>query len=146
MVLWLDTCSLLHHLFLVLTGLGIAIAGLSTFKYLFNISTVNFIHYSLDTGKYHKLGYTSKARWLCSVSLHLKGTWETQNHQKFCMRLVLVSFTINLQQTLHDHLKSLSDSKPPVLVTRGPRDRSHDVSVYETCACVIINLLSYMCI
>ena len=21
----------------------------------------------------------------CSVSLHLKGTWETQNHQKFCM-------------------------------------------------------------
>ena len=41
----------------------------------------------------------------CSVSLHLKGTWETQNHQKFCMRLVLVSFTINLQ-LLHDHLKS----------------------------------------
>ena len=85
----------------------------------------------------------------CSVSLHLKGTWETQNHQKFCMRLVLVSFTINLQlhvQTLHDHLKSLRDSKPPVLGTRGPRDGSHDVSVYETCACVIINLLSYMCI
>ena len=24
----------------------------------------------------------------CSVSLHLKGTWETQDHQKFCMRLV----------------------------------------------------------
>ena len=89
----------------------------------------------------------------CSVSLHLKGTWETQNHQKFCMRLVPVSFTINLQlhmfiiiETLNDHLKSLRDSKPPVLGTRGPRDRSHDVSVYETCACVIINLLSYMCI
>ena len=48
--------------------------------------------------------------------------------------------------TLHDHLKSLRDSKPPVLGTRGPRDRSHDVSVYETCACVIINLFSYMCI
>ena len=69
------------------------------------------------------------------------------------MRLVLVSFTINLQlhvpiiiETLHDHLKSLRDSKPPVLGTRGPRDRSHDVSVYETCAFVIINLLSYMCI
>ena len=43
-------------------------------------------------------------------------------------------------ETLHDHLKSLRDSKPPVLGTRGPRDRSHDVSVYETCACVIINL------
>ena len=33
----------------------------------------------------------------CSV----KGTWETQNHQKFCMRLVLVSFTINLQLHVH---------------------------------------------
>ena len=43
-------------------------------------------------------------------------------------------------ETLHDHLKSLRDSKPPVLGTRGPRDRSHDVSVYETRACVIINL------
>ena len=31
-----------------------------------------------------------------------------------------------------------------LLGTRGPRDRSHDVSVYETCACVIhTNLLSY---
>ena len=38
-------------------------------------------------------------------------------------------------ETLHDHLKSLRDSKPPVLGTRGPTDRSHDVSVYETCAC-----------
>ena len=37
----------------------------------------------------------------CSVSLHLKGTWETQNHQKFCMRFVLVSFTINLQLHVH---------------------------------------------
>ena len=37
----------------------------------------------------------------CSVSLHLKGTWETQNHQKFCMRLVLVSFTIHLQLHVH---------------------------------------------
>ena len=48
-------------------------------------------------------------------------------------------------ETLHDHLKSLRDSKPPVLGTRGPRDRSHDVSVYETCACIIINLLGYIC-
>ena len=30
----------------------------------------------------------------CSVSLHLKGTWETQNHQAFCVSLVLVSFTL----------------------------------------------------
>ena len=32
-----------------------------------------------------------------SVSLHLtdlKGTWETQNHQTFCVSLVLVSFTL----------------------------------------------------
>ena len=29
----------------------------------------------------------------CSLSLHLKGTWETQNHQTFCVSLVLVSFT-----------------------------------------------------
>ena len=30
----------------------------------------------------------------CSASLHLKGTWETQNHQTFCVSLVLVSFTL----------------------------------------------------
>ena len=30
----------------------------------------------------------------CSVSLHLKGTWETQNHQTFCVSLVLVSLTL----------------------------------------------------
>ena len=29
-----------------------------------------------------------------SVSLHLKGTWETQNHQTFCVSLVLVPFTL----------------------------------------------------
>ena len=29
-----------------------------------------------------------------SVSLHLKETWETQNHQTFCVSLVLVSFTL----------------------------------------------------
>ena len=64
----------------------------------------------------------------CSVSLH----------QKFCMRLVLVSFTINLQLHVH-YSRSSEEPKPPVLGTRG---RSHDVSVYETCACAIINLLS----
>ena len=30
----------------------------------------------------------------CSISLHLKGTWETQNLQAFCVSLVLVSFTL----------------------------------------------------
>ena len=90
------------------------------------------------------------------LSLHLKGTWETQNHQTFCVSLVLVSFTliykaacpllvkhstINLSLTFEE---SLRDSKPPVtgyLRTKGQE------SVYETCACVIhTNLLSYMCI
>ena len=85
----------------------------------------------------------------CSVSLHLKGTWETQNHQTFCMRLVLVSliYIIDDQSFSLTSEDSLRDSKPPVILgTRGPRD-SHDVSVYETCSCVIhTNLLSYMCI
>ena len=89
----------------------------------------------------------------CSVSLHLKGTWETQNHQAFDVSLVLVSFTliysaacpllvkhstINLSLTTEE---SLTDSKLPdtgYLRTKG---------VYETCACVIHTiLLSYMCI
>ena len=61
---------------------------------------------------------------LCySVSLHLKGTWETQNHKTFCMRLVLVSFTLIYScmsisiEILHDQSsseESLRDSKPPV--------------------------------
>ena len=45
-----------------------------------------------------------------ATSLHLKGTWETQNHQTFCVSLVLVSFTLIyrdacpfLVNTLHDH-------------------------------------------
>ena len=92
----------------------------------------------------------------CSVTLHLKGTWETQNHQAFCVSLVLVSFTliyraacpllvklstINLSLTSEE---SLTDSKLPdtgYLRTKGQE------SVYETCACIIHTiLLSYMCI
>ena len=94
----------------------------------------------------------------CSVTLHLKGTWETQNHQAFCVSLVLVSFTllymyraacpllvklstINLSLTSEE---SLTDSSLPdtgYLRTKGQE------SVYETCACVIHTiLLSYMCI
>ena len=41
-----------------------------------------------------RLAYSRIDLLCCSVSLHLKGTWETQNHQTFCMRLVLVSFTL----------------------------------------------------
>ena len=77
----------------------------------------------------------------CSVSLHLKGTWETQNHQAFCVSLVFVSFTliyraacpllvkhsmINLSLTSEE---SLTDSVTGYLRTKGQE------SVYETCAC-----------
>ena len=71
----------------------------------------------------------------CSVSIHLKGTWETQNHQTFCMRLVLVSFTLHVLiyscmsriiiETLHDQYFSLTsgdslrDSKPQVPLDQG---------------------------
>ena len=41
-----------------------------------------------------------------SVSLHLKGTWETQNHQAFCVSLVphynLQSCMFIFSETLHD--------------------------------------------
>ena len=70
----------------------------------------------------------------CSVSLHLKGTWETQNHQTFCMRLVLVSFTQLIYscmsiilETLHDQSfseDSLRDSKPPVTGYRRTKGQS----------------------
>ena len=89
----------------------------------------------------------------CSISLHLKGTWETQNHQTFCVSLVLVSFTLIYRaacplfvkhSTIITSEESLRDSKLPVtgyLRTKGQE------SVYETCACVIHSiLLSYMCI
>ena len=81
-----------------------------------------------------RLDYTRIDLLCCSVSLHVKGTWETQNHQTFCVRLVLVSFTliyraacpllvkhstINLSLTSEE---SPRDSKPPVtgcLRTKG---------------------------
>ena len=84
----------------------------------------------------------------CSVSLHLKGTWETQNHQTFCVSLVLVSFTliyraacpflVKHSATIITSEESLRDSKLPVtgcLRTKGQE------SVYETCACVIHTIL-----
>ena len=88
----------------------------------------------------------------CSVSLHLKGTWETQNHQAFGACIITLIYraacpilvkhsTINLSFTSEE---SLTDSKLPdtgYLRTKGQE------SVYETCACVIYTiLLSYMCI
>ena len=89
----------------------------------------------------------------CSVSLHLKGTWETQNHQTFCVSLVLVSLTLIYRAAcsllvkhstiINDHIgrESLRDSVTGYLRTKGQE------SVYETCACVIHTiLLSYMCI
>ena len=77
----------------------------------------------------------------CSVSLHLKGTWETQT---FCVSLVLVSFTLIYRaacpflvkhSTIITSEESLRDSKLPVtgcLRTKGQE------SVHETCACVIM--------
>ena len=83
----------------------------------------------------------------CSVSLHFKETWETQNHQTFCVSLVLVSFTLIYRAACPFLVKhsaiitseeSLRDSKLPVtgcLRTKGQE------SVYETCACVIHTIL-----
>ena len=78
---------------------------------------------------------------LHSVSLHLKGTWETQNHQTFCVSLVLVSIYYRAEcpflvkhSTIITSEESLRDFKLPVtgcLRTKGQE------SVYETCACVI---------
>ena len=112
--------------------------------------------------------YLDLGRWItgsawCSSGSSLlqcqstsQGNMETQNHQAFCVSLVLVSFTliyraacpllvkhstINLSLTSEE---SLTDSKLPdtgYLRTKGQE------SVYETCACVIHTiLLSYMCI
>ena len=95
----------------------------------------------------NRLAYSFSAQ--CSVSLHL---WETQNHQTFCVSLVLVSFTLIYRAACpllvkHSTITSeenLRDSKLPVtgyLRTKGQE------SVYETCACVIHTiLLGYMCI
>ena len=73
----------------------------------------------------------------CSVSLHLKGTWETQNHQTFCVSLVLVSFTLIYRaacpflvkhSTIITSEESLRNSKLPVtgcLRTKGQDSQGH---------------------
>ena len=92
--------------------------------------------------------YDSRVDLLCcSVSLHLKGTWETQNHQTFCMRIVLVSFTLLIYncmsiiiETLHDQYFSLTsedslrDSKP-----RVPEDQA----TVMTSQCMKLVLVSF---
>ena len=71
---------------------------------------------------------------------------ETHNHQTFCMRLVLVSFILLVYSCMFItietllHLKIASETLNHKLLGRGPRDRSHDGSVYATCACVIHTL------
>ena len=92
----------------------------------------------------------------CSVSLHLKGTWETQNHQTFCVSLVLVhvSFTLIYRAAcslLVKHSTVITSEEraseiPSYQLTEYLRTKGQE-SVYETCACVIHTiLLSYMCI
>ena len=75
-----------------------------------------------------------------SVSLHLKGTWETQNHQTFCMRLVLVSLIYSYMsiiiETLHDQYFSLTPSKTPNHV---PEDQG----TVMTSQCMKIVLVSF---
>ena len=70
----------------------------------------------------------------CSVSLHLKGTWETQNH---CVSLVLVSFTLIYRaacpflvkhSTIITSEESLRDSKLP-LSYWVPEDQGTGISV-----------------
>ena len=51
--------------------------------------------------------YDSRIDLLCC--LHLKGTWETQNHQTFCMRLVLVSFTQLIYSCMSIIIETLHD-------------------------------------
>ena len=90
-----------------------------------------------------RLAYSRMDLSLCSVSLHLKGTWDSEPPDILCESCAYIIHT-NLQScmsifsdTLHDHHiseESLGDSKLPVtgyLRTKGQE------SVYETCACVI---------
>ena len=66
----------------------------------------------------------------CSVSLHLKGTWETQNHQTFCMRLVLACIIII--ETLHDQSFSLTSE-----------DRLQTTGTVMTSQCMKLVLVSF---
>ena len=88
----------------------------------------------------------------CSVSLHLKGTWETQNHQTFCVSLVLVSFTLIYRAACsllvkHSTIITSEERASEILPVTGYLRTKGQESVYKTCACVIHTiLLSYMCI
>ena len=85
------------------------------------------------------------------ISLHLKGTWETQNHQAFCVSLVLVSFTLIYRAACpllvkHSTNLSLTSEADSKLSDTGYLRTKGQESVYETCACVIHTILLYMCI
>ena len=82
-----------------------------------------------------RLAYSRINLSLCC--LHLKGTWETQNHQTFCVSLVLVSFTLIYRaarpllvkhSTIITSEESLRDSKLPVSYW-VPEDQGTGVSV-----------------
>ena len=93
------------------------------------------------------LGLKRLAYSRIDLSLCCSTTWETRNHQAFCVSLVLVSFTLIYRDACPFLVKhsttitseeSLRDSKLPVngcLRTKGQE------SVYETCACVIYTIL-----
>ena len=61
----------------------------------------------LSEGASLLLLYVSRIDFLCC--LHLKGTWETQSHQTFCMRLVLVSFTQLIYSCMSIIIETLHD-------------------------------------
>ena len=62
-----------------------------------------FIHQDLHGARVDpRPAYSRTDLLCCSVSLHLKGTYETQNHQAFCVSLVLVVVSFNV------HYDSLS--------------------------------------
>ena len=96
----------------------------------------------------------------CSVSLHLKGTWETQNHQTFCVSLVLVSFTLIYRaacpllvkhSTIITSEESLRDSKLPVTGYLRTRDRSQCMKLvlvsftlfYSATCALVLSVISH---
>ena len=86
------------------------------------------IEYSNQNLIYECCGFWGQAEiWSSWSEVSLKKIWCYRPH----------NFAKLASETPNHHL----------LGTRGPRDRNHGVSVYETCACVIhTNLLSYIII
>ena len=101
------------------------------------------------------------------ISLHLKGTWETQNHQTFCVSRACIIHT-NLQSCMSiisdtprsiflSHLKRASQIPSyQILGTWGLKDRSQCMKLVlvsftlfysATCALIlsVINIVSHIC-